>query len=378
MRNSMTSNSEKNMPAFIRYPFFGCLVLVLSACGSSGSSTLLQQGTSSTSSAAQESYPNVDYLIPMEDIPTAIAKFDTAEPSVGTTAAELNSLRDLIVKLSSRYLSTGAIVAKTDNGSVENEFPNATCTDRTATGPAKCVFDMDSFRGETTFHLGPADPSDDETIVSFQSFMADRQPAMLYRQTFMSQVRTALGTNGKDAYVGYDGMLGHSMFFVGVYKFFDGDSMLQHTRLENASLGQIYDEDALMENIQSPSVALTGEGVMVGIESKAGALEHYLVQGDVNIAYDSSMIDIDIENIKRLTDDNEAWYESESGLASVLNWKDLLVKDSKFASDNADLAQLEGSFYGTKDKPEVGGVFQHSNQTYSIIGSFGSKLEVDQ
>ena len=41
-----------------------------------------------------------------------------------------------------------------------------------------------------------------------------------------------------------------------------------------------------MGGLQSPSVALTGEGVMVGMESDKNSLEHYLVQGDVNINYD--------------------------------------------------------------------------------------------
>ena len=33
------------MPAFIRYPFFGCIILALSACSGSGSSRLLELET---------------------------------------------------------------------------------------------------------------------------------------------------------------------------------------------------------------------------------------------------------------------------------------------------------------------------------------------
>ena len=40
-----------------------------------------------------------------------------------------------------------------------------------------------------------------------------------------------------------------------------------------------------MSGIQNPSVTLTGEGVMVGMERQKRTLESHLVQGDVNINY---------------------------------------------------------------------------------------------
>ena len=77
------------MPAFIRYPFFGCVILALSACGSSGSSRLLEPTDSTTEddapvSTVQEAYSSVDYLI--MDIPAAIAKF-AADTSMDTSDA---------------------------------------------------------------------------------------------------------------------------------------------------------------------------------------------------------------------------------------------------------------------------------------------------
>ena len=74
------------------------------------------------------------------------------------------------------------------------------------------------------------------------------------------------------------------MFFVGVYKFFDDgvgdDRELEHLRLQNASLGLIYDasDDS---GIQNPTVNLTGVGVMAGVETENNTLNSHLVQGDV-------------------------------------------------------------------------------------------------
>ena len=576
------------MPAFIRYPFFGCIILALSACGGSGSSRLLELETPTrdptdmddgTGDVIREAFSSVEYLItdirdardkfpggsglmqvyrdaggneylltpdnvanmnldnvnlPMgvdttpafEDLlavyedadgneylltPDNVANMnlDGVEPPMGVTEepafatlkifrkgddagarklsrnpTTLNILRNAIVAFSSRYLSTGAVLAHTAD---DDERPAATCEDRGATGPAKCVFDMDSLREATTFHLGSA--SSGRNQVSFRDFRAGREPVMGYREVLMSQVRTLdtgesglmqvyrdadgneyLLTNDEVAnrdlgsvvlptgvdtapafedllavyedadgneylltldnvanmnlddvslpmgvtevmfadltrvregesigyeYVGYDGMLRYGMFFVGVYRFFDDEDTLEHLRFENASLGQIYDENLLQSGIQSPSVELTGEGVMVGMERRKSNLEHHLVQGDVEIMYDPlagaddtvnppvsgmPMIDIDITNVQRLTDDREAWYES-THLSSALSWSGVPVVGSKFEftpdNDNPltpDPGKLSGSIYGVEDDPEVGGVFHHEDVSYEIIGSFGSKL----
>ena len=585
------------MPAFIRYPFFGCVILALSACGSSGSSRLLEPAApampddSEPVSTVQETYSSVDYLI--TNIPAAIAKFADTEGSgltqvykdtdgnkylltndnvtdkdlagvelpmgvemlpefddlfavyedadgneylltpdnvdnmnlegvelpegvtedmapaftdltkvregestgatqLASTPSNLDTLRNAIVTFSSRYLSTGAVLARTDAGSVVTERPSAMCEDASATGPAKCAFDMDELREATTFHLGPTSLSG-ENQVSFRGFRADREPVMRYREALMSQVRALdTGESGltqvykdtdgnkylltndnvtdkdlagvelpmgvemlpefddlfavyEDAdgneylltpdnvdnmnlegvelpegvtedmapaftdltkvregesvgyeYVGYDGMLRYSMFFVGVYRFFGDEDMdekmLEHLRFENASLGQIYDENSLESGVQSPSVALTGEGVMVGMERLQEGLEHYLVQGDVNIMYDPladaddmvdppvegmPKIDISITNVQRLTDDNQAWYARENR-HSALSWSGVPVMESKFEFTPAmtsDPGRLSGSFYGVEADPEVGGVFHHEDVLYEIIGSFGSKLD---
>jgi len=516
---AVTSNSEKKMPAFIRYSFFGFVALALSACGSSGSSRLLESDSSTgeeSESVVQELYPGVDYLI--TDIPAAVAKFasdtsmdtsdeedmegmdedggdqtttDTGARALSSTPAELNALRNLIIGQSSRYLSTGAVLARTNNSSVVTERPSATTCEDSTTGPAKCIFEMDYLRGETIFHLGSPSLTDDENVVSFRSFMADRQPVMVYRETLMSQVRTAFSdevrviyqdengseylltsnnvtnmnlddvelpmgvttapdfadllavygdgdgneylltldnvTNmdlddvelpmgvttapdfaslskareeqedGREDYVGYDGMLRYSMFFVGVHRFFDDEGELQHARFEHASFGRIYDENAIESGIQSPSVALTGEGVMVGMEREISSLESHLVQGDVNIEYSpfvaadtsvdpvinemNAMIDISITNIERLNDpdDGEAWY-ADALYSGALTWVDVVVTDSKFSGGDLNPitptpGKLEGSFYGTEDDPEVGGVFHHQGGVHEIIGSFGSKLD---
>ena len=412
----------------------------------------------------------------------------------------LNTLRNAIVILSSRYLSTGAVLVRTDNGSVVTERPGANCEDAAATGPAKCAFDMDSLREGTTFHLG-SESATGENRVSFQTFRADREPVMFYRDVFMSQVRTIPPRNvdlreayedsdgneylltsenitnmeltdatglptgitlvtapsfadlfavyrdddenrylltpdnvvnmeltdetglptgvtletapdfaslskvredppgGREEYVGYDGILQYSMFFVGVHRFFDEEDAVEPTavRFEHASLGRIYDEDAVESGIQSPSVALTGEGVMVGMEwLSLDPDARHLVQGDVGIEYrpfeagDSmatpptqdvpAMVNIRIDNIQRLANDGNAWYADPAHQAR-LSWTDLPVTESRFSHtpmDNnpftEDQGTLSGSFYGTEDNPEVGGVFHHEGVLYEIIGSFGSKV----
>ena len=492
-------------------------------------------------STVQEVYSGVEYLI--TDIPAAVAKFatdtsmetsdeeemedmddmgdmdedaetptDTGATALTNTPAMLTALRNSIVNASSRYLSTGTILARTDNGVVMDERPGydsmgdpdpavdpnplATCEDRSATGPAKCVFSPDSLREEmTTFHLGSGSATD-ENRVSFRTFRADREPVMFYRDVFMSQVRTipsqnvdlrevyedsdgneylltsenitnmeltdetGLPTNvtldtapdfadlfavyedddenrylltpdnvmnmeltdetglptgvtldtavdfaslskvredhegGREEYVGYDGMLRYSMFFVGVHRFFDEEDELTAVRFEHASIGRIYDEDAIESGIQSPSVELTGEGVMVGMERQKSTLDSHLVQGDVNIMYDpaiaadntvdpvivarDAMVDISITNIQRLVGEDPAWYANPA--SEVLNWN-VPVMNSKFeyydATPTTQLSagSLRGSFYGTEDDPEVGGVFHHEGIQHEIIGSFGSKLD---
>ena len=577
------------MPAFIRYSFFGCVILALSACGSSGSSRLLEpeapampMDDSPPVSTVQEAYSSVDYLI--TGIPAVIAKFvdqvykdangnqylltddnvanmnlegvelpmgvtpapafadllavyedaagneylltpdnvanmnlegvelpmdvttapafaDLTKVREGATAlpatitpAHVDALRDARVNSSNRYLSTGAVLTRTDdNDDIIIERSSATCADGEVTGHAKCDFEMDNFREAMTFSLGPGS-SIEENRVSFRDFMADREPVMIYRQALMSQVRTSdtgesvLPRVYKDAdgnrylltinnvanmdledvelpmgvteemapafadllavyedadgneylltpdnvanmnlegvelpmgvteemapafadltqvlegealgyeYVGYDGILRHSMFFVGVYRFFDDEGVLEHTRFENASLGSIYDDDRNESDIQNPSVALTGEGVMVGMERRVSDLEHHLVQGDVNINYSPfddnetpndmtddmrAMIDISIDNIQRMANDDDAWYADPTRQAR-LSWRDVEVIRSKFSEETTNLLvdpgvrSLKGSFYGTEGDPEVGGVFRHEGSVYEIIGSFGSKLD---
>ena len=201
-------------------------------------------------------------------------------------------------------------------------------------------------------------------------------------------------------YVGYDGMLRYSMFYIGVHKFFDDEGDLEHMRFSNASFGRIYDEDPDMDGAQNPSVKLTGDGVMVGMERDKRNLDSHLVQGDVNINYSPfvegvaadpgatppveevmemrAMIDISITNIKRLADDMDAWYAG-STYSTALTWTDQEVTDSEFSYDQtstvtATPGTLRGSFYGTKADPEVGGVFHHESPVHEIIGAFGSKL----
>lgn len=515
------SDSEGNMPAFIRYPLLGCVILALSACGGSGSSRLLEDPSQTMDETPAPPtpalYPGVKYLI--MDIDAAIAKFApappaTQDPSGGTdqgtttnvcdpsagacpaqgTGANHSFLRDSVVGLTSRYLSTGGVlIGKSVPPEFSNpEFSNATCTDATATDPAQCVFGADRLRSQgATFYFGRGSPN--------VSFMADRQPVMLYRDVLMSQVRTAdredvdvyedgdgnkylltsanvTGMNLTDVdlpmgvttapnfadllavyqdaennrylltptnvanmdlmgvelptgvstapdfsslskvmesrvvddenYVGYDGILKYSMFFVGVDRFYDADGPTD-LRLGHASLGQIYDEDdgmgGVLPGIQQPTVSLTGAGVMVGVESQVRGLEHYLVQGDVNIDYSpfvaedmanmvdemAAMVDISITNIQRLNDDGDSWYANNLG---VLDWDGLEVTDSEFSymdiqDVNGEMTRtnrnpatasskgdIQGSFYGTQADPEVGGVFHHAGPTHQIIGSFGSRL----
>ena len=499
----------------IRYPFFGCVILALSACGSSGSSRLLEPEappTDSTPAQPTASYPGVEYLITnilaarekygtttTNDDGTPVTNDDgtptvTPAPLPGRSGAQLSSARDLIVARTNRYLSVGGTLIRTDQGNVVSEpiTNNAmdmgtSCSDETATDAAQCVFPADALRMEaTTFSFGLKNPDG-------VSFASDREPVMHYRGVDMSQVRTAdseevevyedgdgnkylltsanvtgMNLTGVDLpadvmtapdfadllavysdadgnrylltpanvsnmdlmdvelpagvttapdfaslskvtesraatdenYVGYDGILKHSIFFVGVDRFYDADGDLMHMRLGHASLGRIYDDDTSTPGVQMPTVSLTGEGVMVGVESRKNSLEHYLVQGDVNIDYSpfveaveadntatppveavdemDAMIDISIDNIVRLNDDGEAWYAG-STYAAALTWRERVVTDSEFSYNQPSAVTampgtLRGSFYGTEAEPEVGGVFHHESPSHEIVGSFGSKL----
>lgn len=477
------------MPAFVRYPLFGCVILALSACGSSGSSRLLEPTTPPTDGTSAPSvYSGVDYLI--GDVNAARDKFGTTTTNDdGTTTttpaslpSRLSSARDWIVARTNRYLSTGGVLIRTpDQGSITREAITATCTDETATDAARCVFSTDTLRTTpTTFSFGVKNPDS-------LNFASDREPVMRYRGVDLSQVRTTeaskfvykddsgneylltrtnvTGMNLDDValpsgvttlpafadllavyedadeneylltpdnvagmdldtvtlptgvttfpglaslsrvtkasgsdYVGYDGILQYSMFFVGVDRFYDEDGDVMHLRLGHASLGRIYDDDTSMPGVQMPTVSLTGEGVMVGVESRKSSLEHYLVQGDVDIEYSpavaadeandvsaaAAMIGIEIMNIKRLTDDGPAWY-ADSARQARLRWKGdggaMEVTESQFSHDpsdddplTVDQGRLRGSLYGTKDDPEVGGVFHHDSGTHEIVGSFGSGL----
>lgn len=379
---------KKSMRAFVRYPLLGCLALFLTACGSSGSQTLLRAPELSTS-ATTVGYPDVEYLL--EDsaaITAAREKFVSETPDEETDARppsehalQLNSRRNSIVNGADRYLSTGALVTDTVNTNpATSHHAVVSCGDGVDQTKANCVFPLDSLRDRVTFHLGRTHARDNN--VGFVGFSADRQPVMDYRDVRMSQVRTT-GTDTKEnatpgedpvendyEYVGYDGMLRYSMFFVGVYKFFDDgtgdDRQLEHLRFENASLGRIYDADTTNTGIDNPDVDLTGTGVMAGVETQDGTLNSHLVQGDVGITYtaDTSQIEISITNVQRLGS-GTAWYTGNT-------WTET-VNESQFTRSG-----LNGSFYGTGDNYEVGGVFYEtftcqSNQC-SIVGAFGSTM----
>lgn len=394
------------MSTSIRYPFLGCLALFLAACSSSGSQTLIGSSPESIGELSTE-LTDVEYLlVDGQAISGARDKFtssppaddDATEPVEDATA--LATARTNIVNRGNRYLSTGALLMETAGGStVAHTMVDAACQDGAPATYANCNFDADSLRDEVTLHLGPTNTHDSLNDVGFRSFSVNRQAVMDYRGVRLSQVRVT-GTDEKEVpgapdapatsnyhYVGYDGVLEHSMFFVGVYRFFDEDGGLEHQRIENASLGQIYDADAATSStdIDNPGVSLEGTGAMVGMESEAGTLNSHLVQGDVMIDYRSANIgavDITIGNIQRLVGDDDAWYAQAS--ANPLVWTSVQVRESRFTGPG-----LAGSFYGTGTgdaaKYEVGGVFRHTgldldatnpnSPTYSIIGSFGSALE---
>ena len=371
------------MSAFVRYPLLGCLALSLIACGSSGSQTLLRAPELSTTATTSQ-YASVEYLLADSAAITAAREKFISDPPEDTDATAptanaitLSSRRNSRVSTADRYLSTGALVTET---STTTHHAVSSCTDGADQTKASCVFPADAFRDEVTFHLGRTHARNNN--VGFIGFNPDRQPVMDYRGVSMSQVRIT-GTDTKTAtpddeehsyeYVGYDGILQYSMFFVGVYKFFDDgvgdDRELEHLRLQNASLGLIYDADTDTTAIDNPTVDLTGNGVMAGVETQNGTLNSHLVQGDVGITYtaSSNQIDISITNVQRLGS-GTAWY-ADATRQSQLSWNNRPVSESKFTDSG-----LSGSFYGTGDNYEVGGVFYNDDGTYSIVGAFGSTM----
>ena len=367
------------MSAFVRYPLLGCLALSLIACGSSGSQTLLRAPELSPTATTSQ-YASVEYLLADSAAITAAREKFVSDPPAETDATApavnaitLSSRRNSRVSTADRYLSTGALVTET---STTTHHPVSSCSDGVDQTKANCVFPADAFRDGVTFHLGRTHARDNN--VGFVGFNPDRQPVMDYRGVSMSQVRIT-GTDTKTGadpemrdyeYVGYDGILQYSMFFVGVYKFFDDgtgdDRELEHLRLQNASLGLIYDADTDTTAIDNPTVDLTGTGVMAGVETENGTLNSHLVQGDVGITYtaSSNQIDISITNVQRLGS-GTAWYAGATWNTSVTN--------SAF-----DSGTVRGSFYGTGDNYEAGGVFYETftcnSSTCSIVGAFGSTM----
>jgi len=368
------------MSAFVRYPLLGCLALSLIACGSSGSQTLLRAPELSTTATTSQ-YASVEYLLADSAAITAAREKFVSDPPEDTDATAptanaitLSSRRNSRVSTADRYLSTGALVTET---STTTHHPVSSCSDGVDQTKANCVFPADAFRDGVTFHLGRTHARDNN--VGFVGFNPDRQPVMDYRGVSMSQVRIT-GTDTKPGadpemrnyeYVGYDGILQYSMFFVGVYKFFDDgvgdDRELEHLRLQNASLGLIYDADTDTTAIDNPTVDLTGNGVMAGVETQDGTLNSHLVQGDVGITYtaSSNQIDISITNVQRLGS-GTAWYTGTTWSVSVNN------------SGFNDGTTMRGSFYGTGDNYEVGGVFYETftcqGNNCSIVGAFGSMM----
>ncbi|MCY3750866.1 MAG: hypothetical protein OXG54_05645 [Gammaproteobacteria bacterium] len=368
------------MSAFVRYPLLGCLALSLIACGSSGSQTLLRAPELSPTATTSQ-HASVKYLLANSAAITAARQKFVSDPSQDTDATAptanaitLSSRRNSRVSTADRYLSTGALVTETST----TTHHAASCTDGADQTKASCVFPADAFRDEVTFHLGRTHARNNN--VGFIGFNPDRQPVMDYRGVSMSQVRIT-GTDTKTAtpedeknsyeYLGYDGILQYSMFFVGVYKFFDDgmgdDRELEHLRLENASLGLIYDADTGTTAIDNPTVDLTGNGVMAGVETEDGTLNSHLVQGDVGITYtaSSNQIDISITNVQRLGS-GTAWYTGTT-------WSSVSVINSGFNDGT-----MHGSFYGTGDNYEVGGVFYDTftcqSSNCSIVGAFGSTM----
>ena len=376
------------MSAFIRYPLLGCLALSLIACGSSGSQTLLRAPELSPT-ATTVRHASVEYLLADSAAITAAREKFTSDSAEETDATPLTSLGinpGGRMRSGTRYLSTGSMLVGTGDGNTiaTDTVKSASCHDR-GTSQAYCTFPEDTYR--------------DETTIEISTLSVDRQPVMRYRGVEMSQVRRTGADTKTDAddektrknyeYVGYDGILRYSMFFVGVYQFFDttgtgenAQKTLRHLRFENASLGHVYDQDGVTrDTIENPSISLTGDGVMVGMESENNTLNRHLVQGDVNINYNhsDSTIDITTTDIRRLVGDGNAWYAG----TTVLNWNGVNVSNSQF--DASFPAELIGSFYGTPDtntEPdvdngvyEVGGTFHHTGTTYSIFGAFGAPLK---
>lgn len=371
------------MSPFIRFPLLGCLALLATACGSSGSQTVLGGASNLSPEATTGGFTSVEYLLKDGSAITAARGKFTGATAPTANAITLNSRRGTILNGANRYLSSGALVTRTTgtNAFTTDNFVvvgTGSCSDETGATKAKCDFGADELRDMVTFHLGSTNSGGGNR--GFRSFSAARQPVMDYRDVKMSQVRTT-GTDTKGSgesatknydYVGYDGMLQYSMFFVGVYKFFDSSTprALQHIRLENASFGRIYDRDTTTDAIDNPNVDLTGTGVMAGVETKNGTLEHHLVQGDVAISFTTSnnQIDITTTNVKRLVGSGTAWFANQTR-QDMLKWLDLSVTNSKFSGGGVD-----GSIYGTGSNYEVGGTFYETHGGYSIVGSFGSTL----
>ena len=414
---------------FVRYPLWGCLALLLVACGSSGSQTLLGSGSSNGDGNGNGNNSNSEFsdkhlLRTQESFTAARKKFaieDDEENSAkapSLTGAQLNIKRLGIIRAANRFLSTGVLVVKEKTAAEATSrtfFPpnkvdtTSACEDGARATSANCVFKADDFRDQVTHHLGTK--TSGENNVGYLSSSLTRQSVMDYRGVMMSQVRsegtdvktTGTGESKKEEqnkyeYTGYDGMLTHSMFFVGVYKFFDeatdeSEKKYTHLRFDHASIGQIYDQDsATPAEAQNPNLDLTGIGVMAGMEVKQRSRDYHLVQGDVNINYThtDAHVDITIQNVKRLVDDGEAWY-ADATRTGQLQWTDLDVVGSKFEDGKGTSKEILGSFYGTPSTAtgedpdngvyEIGGVFRHSEaqheteDRYSIIGSFGSKLK---
>ena len=364
------------MPAFVRLALPISLTLFVAACGSSGSQVI-------TSELGSGNTFTVTYPLRDSGAITAARTRIANSAQLAESHPILTSRRDRIVDVAQRYLSTGPLLQR---GSLAPTATGVTCSDAGSTSTrGGCVFTADHFRNAITLHTGQGRSSDaGNGIISLRTLSLDRQAVMTYREIRMVQERrtganirgsgdTATSTNYQ--YIGYGGLLDHSLFYVNA-EFFPNDDQ----RLLNAAIGQIFDNDPTTESIEAPSTSLSGTGVMVGIESRVNVRDRHFVQGDAAIAYDGAAdtIDVTMSEIRRLSGTEAAWYNATANRAQ-LSWTNVPVTNSMFtASENNK--EMSGSLFGetgsttTTTSYEAAGVFHHIGDDHYIQGAFGAEL----
>ena len=302
------------MSAFVRYPLLGCLALFLSACGSSGSQTLL---SSSTQTAGTTPEAMRGAILEIYQATTGVI---TTESYRVLGSGEGISGSCTTTWICTRYESSAGIVIKSAHEVNSGDTPEGFGDSFTPLGVSNGI------------QLG----------------------------RITATATTGTGTDVTVMTTYYGGWLQNSFFAIVVDEFMEADD---DQRIGTAfSQGEKTTTDPAALN----GYDLTWKGRLFGLghttDVEGGTTRNNRIGGDVKITLDINEQSVDVV-FEDLFD-----YNNSSNNSRLLDydweWTNLMLNGTGgFMSST-----LEGQFYGD-DHLEVGGTFDHNG----IIGAFGAK-----